>query len=285
MEQIIINGIMLGFFYCLLALGITLVYSILRILNFAHGQMFMLGGVIIYLLYSELKMNYFLSLLLVVPVLGILGVLCDVYLFRRIREQARSGAIAMLLAIGMAIVLDEFILLTFGEKDKGVPPVVQGVLDVAGMKLTAERLLVSAMALVLILLFMYFVHRTRTGRAMRALAQNREAAYLQGADINRLAWLGFGIGAALAGVAGALIAPVFGIAPGLSGSITLKCFIVMLIGGFGSVGGAIVGSFILGFSESIGYTFLPGTSTFLFIYLAIILLLIFRPQGIMGEAR
>jgi len=191
----------------------------------------------------------------------------------------------MLLAIGMAIVLDEFILLTFGEKDKGVPPVVQGVLDVAGMKLTAERLLVSAMALVLILLFMYFVHRTRTGRAMRALAQNREAAYLQGADINRLSWLGFGIGAALAGVAGALIAPVFGIAPGLSGSITLKCFIVMLIGGFGSVGGAIVGSFILGFSESIGYTFLPGTSTFLFIYLAIILLLIFRPQGIMGEAR
>ncbi len=285
MEQIIINGLVLGFFYCLLALGITLVYSILRILNFAHGQMFMLGGVVLYAFYVKLQLNYFLALLLIIPVLGGLGILCDMFLFRRLRELARSGAVTMLLAIGLSIVIDEFILLTFGDKDKGVPPVVQGVLDILEVKLTAERLLVCVLALILITVFIYFVQNTRIGRGMRALAQNREAAYLQGVDINRLSWLGFGIGAALAGLAGGLMAPVFGIAPGLSGSMTLKCFIVMLIGGFGSVGGAIVGSFILGLSESIGYTFLPGTSTFLFIYLAIILLLIFRPQGIMGQAR
>jgi branched-chain amino acid transport system permease protein len=189
----------------------------------------------------------------------------------------------MLLAIGTAIFIEEFILLTFGEKDRGVPPVVSGVFEVFGIKLSAERLLVCFIALILIAIFFYFVRHTKMGRAMRALAQDPEAAYLQGVDINRVSWAGFGIGAALAGVAGGLVAPVFGIAPAISGSMTLKCFLIMMIGGFGSVGGSIAGAFILGFCESIGYAVLPGTFTFLIIYIAIILLLLLRPQGLMGR--
>ena len=284
MEQIILNGITLGLLYCLIALGITLIFSILDILNFAHGQMYILGAVVLYGFYAHLQVNYFIALILVIPILAVVGILFDIFLFRRIRKLARSHASSMLLAIGTAISLEELTILIFGEKDKGVPPVVSGVFDFLGVKLSAERLLACALALILIGVFFYFVKYTRTGRAMRALAQDPEAAYLQGVDNDRISWIGFGIGAALAGVAGGLVAPVFGIAPGLAGGTTLKCFLIMLIGGFGSVGGSIAGSFILGFSESFGYAFLPGTWTFLIIYVAIIVLLLIRPQGIMGRS-
>jgi branched-chain amino acid transport system permease protein len=283
LEQVIINGIVIGLLYCLISLGITLIYSILDILNFAHGQMYVLGGVIVYFLCTYLNINYFIALILIIPILGLIGIIFDRFLFRRLRKLARSHASAMLLAIGSAIFIEEFILLTFGEKDKGVTAVVSGVFNVFGMRLSAERLLVCAISILLVGTFFYFVRYTRTGRAMRALAQDPEAAYLQGVDINRVSWVGFGIGAALAGIAGGLVAPIFGVSPGIGGPMTLKCFLIMMIGGFGSVGGSVAGAFILGFCESIGYTLLPGTYTFLIIYIAIILLLLVRPQGLMGK--
>ncbi len=283
LEQVIINGVVIGLLYCLISLGITLIYSILDILNFAHGQMYVLGGVIVYFLCTYLNINYFIALLLIIPVLGLVGIIFDRFLFRRLRKLARSHASAMLLAIGSAIFIEEFVLLTFGEKDKGVPAVSSEVFNIFGIHLSAERLLVCGISIVFVGAFFYFVRYTRTGRAMRALAQDPEAAYLQGVDINRVSWIGFGIGAALAGLAGGLVAPVFGVSPGIGGPMTLKCFLIMMIGGFGSVGGSVAGAFILGFCESVGYTILPGTYTFLIIYLAIILLLLVRPQGLLGR--
>ena len=274
---------MLGLLYSLITLGLTMIFSIMGVLNFAHGQMYVLGGFIIYYFYGRYHFNYFISLLICVLILAAVGALFDKFLFRRVIREARREESTMLLAMGTALLLEESALLLFGEKSRGVPPVVEGVYQVFGSYLVAQRLFAIGMAVIFIIGLGVFVRYTKPGMAIRALAQDKEAAFLQGVNIHKISMLGFAIGAALAGVAGGLLAPILMVSSGSGGGITLKSFIMMLIGGFGSVPGAILGGLILGFLEAIGYALLPGTLTYLIIFSLVILLLIFRPQGIMGR--
>ncbi len=283
MEQIIVNALVLGFLYCLIALGITLIFSIMGILNFAHGQMYMVGGFVIVYLYGEFHFNFFLSLVLCAIILAAIGIIFYQFLFRRVLRMAKSEESSMLLAMGTALFLEESSLFAFGEKYRGVPPVVEGVYQVFGVYLVAQRLFVIALSILLIIGLLRFVKSTKPGMAMRALAQDKEGAYLQGVDIHKTSTLGFAIGAALAGVAGGLLAPVLMVTPGSGGGITLKSFIIMMLGGFGSVPGAIAGGLLLAFMEAFGNAYLPGSITYLCIFSAIILLLIVRPRGIMGK--
>jgi branched-chain amino acid transport system permease protein len=283
LEQIIANGLVLGLLYSLIALGITLIFSIMGVLNFAHGQMYMLGGFVVYYFYGIKQYNFFLALGLAALLLAAIGVVFDRFLFRRVLKMARREEMAMLLAMGTALLLEEIALLTFGEKSRGVPPVVEGVYQVFGMFLVKQRLFSIGIALVLIVALMIFVKKTKPGMAMRALAQDKEAAYLQGVNVHNISMLGWAIGAALAALAGGLVAPILMVSSGSGGPITLKTFLVMMIGGFGSVSGSIVGGLILGFFEAFGYALLPGTITYLLIFCGVILLLILRPQGIMGK--
>jgi branched-chain amino acid transport system permease protein len=282
-EQVIVNGLVLGLFYSLITIGLTLIFSIMGILNFAHGQMYMLGGFVIYYFYGKYHLNFFLALVVCVLILGIIGVIFDKFLFRRVLRMARREESSMLLAMGTALLLEESALLVFGEKSRGVPPVVEGVYQVLGSYIVAQRLFAIVMAVLLIIGLALFVKYTKPGMAMRAIAQDKEAAYLQGVNVNTISSLGFALGAALAGVAGGLLAPVLMVYSGSGGIITLKSFIVMLIGGFGSVPGAIIGGLILGFLEAIGTELLPGTMIYLIIFSSVIFLLSLRPQGIMGK--
>ena len=283
MEQVIANGVVLGLLYSLIALGITLIFSIMGVLNFAHGQMYMLGGFMVYYFYGVNHINFFLALILAAVLLAIIGVIFDRFLFRRVVKIARREESQMLLAMGTAMLLEEIALLIFGEKSRGVPPVVDGVYHIFGMYLVAQRLFSIGIAVILIIGLTLFVKRTRAGMAMRALAQDKEAAYLQGVNIYNISTLGWAIGAGLAGVAGGLVAPILMIFSGIGGETTLKTFLMMLIGGFGSVPGSIVGGIVLGFMEAFGYALLPGTITYLIVFCAVIFLLILRPQGIMGR--
>lgn len=189
----------------------------------------------------------------------------------------------MLLAIGTALLLENIALICFGEKHRGVPPVVEGVLNIFNVYIPAGRVLIFFMSLALIIALLLFIKYSRYGLAMRALAQDREVTYLQGVDVNRVSMLGFAIGAALAGVAGGLLALVFPIFSGSGPTISIKSFIMIMIGGAGVVPGAIVGGFILGLLEAIGYGLISGSVTYLIILCAVILLLIIRPLGIMGK--
>jgi branched-chain amino acid transport system permease protein len=283
LEQIIVNGLVLGFLYSLITLGLTLIFSIMGVLNFAHGQMYMLGGFVIYYFYGRFHFNFFISLIICALILAAIGIIFDRFLFRRVLKMATREESSMLLAMGSALLLEEIALLAFGEKSRGVPPVVEGVYQIFGSYLVAQRLFAIVMAVLFILGLILFVKYTKPGMAIRALAQDKEAAYLQGVDIHKMSALGFAIGAALAGLAGGLLAPILMVYAGSGGAITLKSFIMMLIGGFGSVPGAIVGGLSLGFLEALGYAFLPGTVTYLIIFCAVIFLLILRPQGIMGR--
>jgi branched-chain amino acid transport system permease protein len=273
-EQIIVNGVVLSANYALIALGITLIFSIMNLLNFAHGQIFMIGGFIVYYVYGVFGLPYAVGLLAAALVTGLIGILFEVLFFRRV---------VMLLAVGTALLLENIALFAFGEKQRGVPMVVSGVYRIGGAYLPASRLMVVLIALALITALLLFVQYTRPGRAMRALAQDRQVTYLMGVDVERISAMGFGIGAALAGLAGALLVTVSGVNAGIGAAISIKAFIMIMLGGAGVVAGSIMGAIALGFAEAVGYALIPGSMTYLLIFVGLILFLAIRPQGIMGK--
>lgn len=283
MEQILVNGAILSANYALIALGITLIFGIMNVLNFAHGQMFMIGGLIVYTACVVFKLPYAVGLLSAAVLVGLIGMLLERTLFQRVMRISSREENTMLLAVGTALLLENIALYVFGEKQRGIPPMVSGVYRLGSAFLPANRLLVFAISLALIAAVLLFVNFTRQGRAMRALAQDRTATMLMGVDVNRISMLGFGLGAALAGIAGGLLISVSGVNAGIGTAISTKAFIMIMIGGAGVIGGALLGAVALGFAEAIGYALFPGSVTYLLIFTALILFLLIRPQGIMGK--
>jgi branched-chain amino acid transport system permease protein len=283
MEQIVFNGLVLSATYAVIALGITLIFSVMNILNFAHGQMFMVGGFICYYIYGQFHLPFALALVAATVGVGIIGVIFEIFFFRRVRKTATREENSMLLAVGTALLLENIALFAFGEKQRGVPDVLDGVLRIGDAFVPEGRLLVLGLSAALIAALLLFVQYTRTGRAMRALAQDREATLLMGVDVERISAIGFGIGAGLAGLAGALLVTLSGVNAGIGIAITTKAFIMIMIGGAGVVAGSLLGAVVLGFAEAIGYAVLPGSVTYLVIFLGLVVFLIVRPQGIMGK--
>jgi branched-chain amino acid transport system permease protein len=282
-EQIIVNGVVLAANYALIALGLTLIFGIMNFLNFAHGQMYMLGGFVVYYVYFIFGMNYFVALLACALTLFLIGVAFETLFFRRVLRITTREENSMLLAVGTALLLENLALSLFGEKQRGVPPVVTGVYQIFGAYLPASRLLVLVLSAVLVIGLLLFVQYTKPGRAMRAVAQDKEVSLLMGVDVGRISALGFGIGAALAGLAGGLLITISAINSGIGTAISIKAFIMIMIGGAGVVAGAILGGIVLGFAEAVGYALIPGSMTYLLIFIALIVFLIVRPQGIMGK--
>lgn len=283
MEQVIINGLLLSMNYALIALGLTLIFAIMNVLNFAHGQMYVLGGFVTYYIYGVFNLPFVAALVASVLTLALVGVLLDRLLFRRVLRISAREESSMLLAAGIALLLESLSLVSFGEKQRGVPALVSGVYEAFGAYIPAGRALVFLLALVSVVAFLLLMQYTRPGRALRAIAQDREAAALQGVNIDRYSTLGFAVGAALAGLSGSLLVTIFAINSGLGTAVSIKAFIMVMIGGAGVVSGAIFGAFALGFAEAFGYYFIPGSVTYLLIFIAMIVFLIFRPQGIMGK--
>ncbi|HXG48552.1 MAG TPA: branched-chain amino acid ABC transporter permease [Methylomirabilota bacterium] len=283
MLQMLLNGLVLGTIYALIALGLTLIFSIMRVVNFAHGQMYMLGGFVVYYLNVVFGVHYFLALAAAIVAVGAVGIVFEVFLFRRVLRIAKREENSMLLAMGTALLLENLALVAFGEKQRGVPAIAEGVLEIGDAFLPMSRLLVMGLAVLLIVALLLFVQYTRPGRAMRAIAQDKEVTYLQGVNVNRISMLGFGLGAALAGAAGGLLVTVFAVNAGMGTAVSIKAFLMVMIGGAGVTAGAILGAFALGFAEAIGYEVFPGSLTYLLIFIGIIIFLIVRPQGIMGR--
>ena len=288
MLQVLINGAVLGAVYALIALGLTMVFSIMRVVNFAHGQMYMLGAFVVYYLYGQFGLPFWLALPASALALGLVGVAFNRFFFKPVLATATREENSMLMAVGTALLLENLALTVFGEKQRGVPPVVDGAFifgDVAegGVILTYPNAMVALLAVVFIVGLLAFVQYTRPGRALRAVAQDKEAAQLQGVDVKAITTLGFAIGAALAGLAGGLLVTVYGVNAGVGTNITTKAFIMIMIGGAGVTSGAIAGGVMLGFAEAIGYDLLPGSVTYLLIFVSMIVFLVFKPNGLFGK--
>lgn len=286
MEQVLVNGLYLGAQYALIALGLTLIFSLMNVLNFAHGQMYVLGGFVTYTVVSQFGLPFILGLLASGVALAVIGALVERFLFRPVIRNSKREESTMLLAAGIAFFLDAVILLVFGEKQRGLPKIVDGVLNWDFIIIMPyDRILIGVLALALVAVFILFMQHSKTGRAMRALAQDKVAARLMGVDVDRYSMIGFALGAMLAGIVGGLLVTITGINLGMGGPTSIKAFMMIMIGGAGVISGAILGGFILGMMESVGLTLLAssGEITYLAIFASLMVFLALRPQGLMGK--
>lgn len=286
MEQILANGVYLGAQYALIALGLTLIFALMNVLNFAHGQMYVIGGFVTYTIYAQLGLPYIAGLAASAITLAVVGALIEKYLFRPIIRRSKREESTMLLAAGIAFFLDAVILLLFGEKQRGVPKIINGVLNWDfRLIMPYDRILIGFLAILSIVVFILYMQYSKTGRAMRALAQDRVAAQLQGVDVDRYSMIGFALGAMLAGVVGGLLVTITGVNLGMGGPTSIKAFMMVMIGGAGVISGAIAGGFILGMMESVGLSVLSqyGDITYLVIFASLMVFLSIRPQGLMGK--
>ncbi|MYK31667.1 MAG: branched-chain amino acid ABC transporter permease [Boseongicola sp. SB0670_bin_30] len=286
MEQVLVNGVYLGAQYALIALGLTLIFALMNVLNFAHGQLYVLGGFVTYTIYGQLGLPYVVALLATAVSLAVVGALIQHFLFGPVIRRSLREESTMLLAAGIAFLLDAVILLLFGEKQRGVPKIVDGVLNWDfRIIMPYDRILICFLAVVCIAAFISYMQYSRTGRALRALAQDRVAAELMGVNVDRYSMIGFALGAMLAGIVGGLLVTITGVNLGMGGPTSIKAFMMVMIGGAGVISGAIAGGFILGMLESIGLTVLSqyGDITYLVIFVSLMVFLAIRPQGLMGK--
>ncbi len=286
MEQIVVNGLYLGAQYALIALGLTLIFSLMNVMNFAHGQMYVLGGFVTYTVVSQFNIPFFFALIISGGTLAIIGALIEKYLFRPVIKKSKRDESTMLLAAGIGFFLDAVILLVFGEKQRGVPKIIDGVFNWDfKIIMPYDRIVIGAIAMAMIVAFMLIMHYSKAGRAMRALAQDKVAATLMGVDVDRYQMIGFALGAMLAGIVGGLLVTITGVNLGMGGPTSTKAFIMIMIGGAGVIPGAIVGGFILGMMESVGLSVLSqyGDITYLVIFASLMVFLAIRPHGLMGK--
>jgi branched-chain amino acid transport system permease protein len=286
MEQILANGIYLGAQYAMIALGLTLIFALMNVLNFAHGQMYVIGGFITYTFYGQLGIPFVFALLASCVTLAVLGALIEKYLFGPVIKKSARDESTMLLAAGIAFLLDAVILLVFGEKQRGVPKLVDGVFNWDWrIVMPYDRILVAFLAIMSVVAFISFMQYSKTGRAMRALAQDRVAAELMGVNVDRYSMIGFAMGAMLAGLVGGLLVTITGVNLGMGGPTSIKAFMMVMIGGAGVISGAIAGGVILGFMEAAGLVLLAsyGDVTYLLIFVSLMIFLTIRPNGLMGK--
>jgi len=284
-EQVVVNGLYLGAQYALIALGLTLIFALMNVLNFAHGQLYVLGGFVTYTVYGRWHLPFVVALVASSVTLAVLGALIEKFLFRPVIKRSQREESTMLIAAAIAFLLDAVILLVFGEKQRGVPKIIGGVLNTGGVIIPYDRVLIGCLAVVFIAAFMLFMQFSRPGRAMRALAQDRVAAQLMGVNVDRYSMIGFAVGAMLAGLVGGLLVAITGVNSGIGGPISIKAFMMVMIGGAGVVGGAIAGGFILGMLEAVGLSVLHsyGDITYLVLFASLMVFLSIRPNGLMGK--
>lgn len=278
--QSIVNGVGLSMVYILVALGLTLIFSILRIINFAHGEFYMLGGFAAYYLTGAWEINYFLTIILAFIIIGAIGVMTERLFFAPLRDNLLAGFIV---SLGLLWILQGSATIAFGVLDKEVATQFPGILRAFGIVIPKERLFVILCSVALIVFLYAFLTLSRHGLALRAVAQDMDAAALQGINVDRIAGLAFGIGCAIAGVAGTLLAPVYFVSPFIGTLPVIKAFIIIILGGMGSLTGAIVGGFILGFMESVAPLYFPIAAVEILGFVLVMFVLVVRPRGLFGH--
>jgi len=277
--QTCINGLMLGMIYVLMALGLTLIFSIMGIINFAHGEIFMLGGFATFFLAEYYGVYFFFSLIISMVIIGVFGVLIERIIFRPLRGDPLN---LLVISLGLAIVLQNLALIFWGPEERPVPFDFQGIINILGMVFSKERLVAFIISTILVIGLYLFVVRTKTGKALQAVTQDSEAAALQGININQINALTFGIGCALASAAGSAMGPIFLVSPFMGILPAMKAFIIIMLGGLGSIIGAVVGGLILGIAESFGATYLGSTFQNMVGFIILMFILIVKPLGLFG---
>ena len=286
-----VNGLVIGLIYALIASGLTLVFSVLKVVNFGHGSLYMLGGYASYYLITGLGLH---------PLLGVAGAMIGLFVFGVAFERLviapmytdeveRKDEYAIIVTFGLTILLTNLGLVVFGPFAKSPPSFMAGVLIAGPLILPYDRLIAAVVAVILLAGLAFFLKRTTLGQALDAVSQSRESAAVIGIDPHRMYTVAFGLGSALARGAGALIAPVFPLSPSMGDLPGVQAFIIIVLGGMGSVGGSIVGGILLGLVQSLGVGYLPDPNRALaytqaFGALLLVITLLVRPTGLFGRS-
>jgi branched-chain amino acid transport system permease protein len=280
--QLIIDGIVTGLVYVILAVGLVLILSVSRIFFIAYGQFYMLGAYIVWGSLAFLKFPYFLGLLMAVVATTLLGLLCYQFIFRYL-QHGKQFLANIVAAIGLMMIMGQAGLLIFGTIGRSVPPVFPGILSVGKISIPVEKLVLVILTLFIAIAAFFVYEKLKIGRAMRAVSLNPEAATLQGVKTNRVYLATLGFGCALAGLGGGVMAPVYVIYPEMGSNIILSVLLVIMLGGMNSMIGAVLGGLVLGITLVFGQYFL-GSLAQIFLFVVIGIIIFFRPGGLLGSA-
>lgn len=278
--QIVINGLLSGLMYVVMALGFTLIFGIMRIVNFAHGEFYMAGAVLVMLLFGHLGWPFLPAVCIAGLLSGLIGVVCEKVLFRRLVGEELPG---MLMSLAISIIIQSIALLAFGPAEESMRRPFSGTWHLLGAVAPWDRTVVAIGAVVILIAFYAFLKLSRYGVAMQAVAQDRETSSLMGVESGAIYAMSFGIACMLAGLAGALMAPVYTVGPYMGGLPMLKAFVVVILGGLGSVPGAVLGGLVLGLSESALATTLGSTIALIASFVIVLAVIVVRPSGLLGR--
>jgi branched-chain amino acid transport system permease protein len=284
--QHLANGISLGSLYALIAIGYTMVYGILRLINFAHGDIFMMATYFAFFGGVTFGMPWYISFPLVIIFTAILGMLVEASAYRPLRDAPKISI--LISSIGASFLLENLAIVLFGgiPKPFPAPDLFTDVIQIGTVSIQKVTFYIPVVTIGCLIILLYLINKTKIGMAMRAVSKDHETARLMGVNVNWTISLTFGIGSALAAVGGIMwgmkypqIAPLMGVIPGL------KCFIAAVIGGIGDIKGAVIGGFVLGIGEIMLVAFLPDLTGYrdAFAFILLIVILLYKPTGIMGE--
>jgi branched-chain amino acid transport system permease protein len=290
--SLLIAGLVMGIIYALMALGLTLIFSILSVINFAHGEFYMLGGYASYLILLAIPGVH---PLLIVPLAGliaaVLGIAFEIVFLRPMHQDRieRPAEYAVLITFGLSFLMVNLALAAFGPYPHSPPSFFEGSIKLGSLlSISADRVAASSLSLLLLGTLLLIINRTWIGKALRAVSQDKNAAAVVGINPNVMNTVAFALGVGLAAVAGALLAPIFSVTPDVGAVPSIRSYIIIVLGGMGSIPGSILGGIVIGLVESLGAGYFPDPSRALnyktvFGLAIFILVLLFRPRGFFGR--
>lgn len=279
--QELINGIVSGAVYILIAVGLSLIFGVLRVVNFAHGEFYMIGGFTTYILTTSIGLPYIVTVLVAGVAGFVLGALAERITVRPLRKAPEDAV--FLSTFGLSLVLLYAVKMLLGNEPKPVTSSFSGQLAVAGLTVSTQQVFAVGVCALLVGVLMWLLHRSPWGLVIRAVAQDRDSAGLMGVDVDRVYWVTFAIAGAMAALAGASVAPIFSVNPFSGQDVLIRAFIIVIAAGMGSVPGAVVVGLCLGIAESLAAGYLPNGSREFVGYALVLLVLLVRPYGLFGS--
>ncbi|MCK5622204.1 MAG: branched-chain amino acid ABC transporter permease [Alphaproteobacteria bacterium] len=281
--QSLANGIVLGSIYAMVAVGLALAFGVMQMANFAHGEFFMLGAYVVYILYALGGMPFPAAVIMAFPIVALFGIATERLIFRPTRGNVLAGFMA---TAGVAFILQVLVGQAWGVGlMRSVPTPYMGSANIGGAFVSWQRLIIVPATVLMVGGLWLFLHRARAGKALRACAQDAEAAQLQGVSLNRMTALAMALSGGFAGVAGALMAPVAPVTPYMGHSYVITAFIVVIVGGMASIEGALLASFLLGFIHTFVTTYYDAVVASMAGVLFMALVLIVKPTGLLGNVK
>jgi branched-chain amino acid transport system permease protein len=279
--QTIINGIVLGSLYAMVALGLTLIFGILEIPNFAHGALYMIGAYVAFFCISSMGVSYWFALVISIGALFVMGMIVERFIYRPFYNQPHISS--FIVAVGLIFILENGALVLWGADFRRIAPPSNAIFNILGITVTSQRLLVIGFAALLIIAIHLFIKKTRLGAAIEATSQNRDGAQLMGINTGLVGQATFGLGTALAGVAAVLVAPILLISPVMGESVIAMAFVIIILGGMGSFIGAVIGGYIIGLMETMISTFVTSYYAEALIFGVLVAVLAVKPTGLFGK--